>query len=244
MKVDLSCPIELRSYELIADDAGNTRANIRLYNLDKRRISAFDAVAQWEDEATGRAAAAPFFADRLRAEPHGYFGITLSTSAFDHPDHVELNISRVCFEDGSREWRSGSGTVVDIAERSPLSGQEQNVLFAAAGADAVRFAAEDRELWHCVCGRDNLRGQSHCVRCGRSHGEVFPGLLREALMRGDARGEVDLPLDDLSLEERRARSAALQAQGAAVQKRVGLLTPTLAGLTALAFFAALLILNH
>ena len=46
MIVDLSCPIELRGYELLMDDNGHTRAYIRLFNLSERAVVAYSATTR------------------------------------------------------------------------------------------------------------------------------------------------------------------------------------------------------
>ena len=231
LKVDLSCPLELRSYELISDDVGNTRAGIRLYNLTERRVCAFEAVAHWQDDVSGYSVAAPIIVDCLRTEPRAYFGITLSTSIFPRPNRVELNFSRVFFEDGSPEWRAGNGTIVEIAELEPLSGREQNALSAVAGEDAVRFAAEEGGIWHCVCGRDNVYGDERCARCGRSHADNVPGLLRDVVLRGDVQVETELPLAKLTPEAPRLE-APRSRRGPGAKRRLGVLLRAVTGITA------------
>ena len=201
MKVDLSCPVELRSYELISDDAGHTRANICLYNLSARRVSGFEAVAHWLDSRSGASAAVPFAIDRMRAGARSFFNITL-TAAAGKADHVGLNFTRVCFEDGEHEWRAGDGPVTEVSEILPLPGPEQNSLLAAAGEDAVRFAAEENGVWRCVCGRANPRGQVQCVRCLRRFEDLFPALTREAVLESGVHAELAAEVDDLPLAAR------------------------------------------
>ena len=234
LKVDLSCPVELRGYELAADDAGNTRANIQLYNLDTHRISAFEAVAYWKDARSGLSAAAPFAVDHLRAEPGSCFSVAMSSGAFAHPDRVELNFSRVRFEDGSREWRCGSGTIVEVPEPTPLSDAEKRALIVAAGTDAVRFASEDKELWRCVCGRDNPAERAACARCGRKRGEVLARFTQEALQRSRAAE----PRHGDATAAPPSVKAAPAAQKAPLPRR---LLSALLGLTAAAFLAAMLL---
>lgn len=205
MKVDLSCPLELRGYELIADDAGHTRANITLFNLARRRVSAIEAVAHWRSSRTGASAAVPLVLDHLRAAPRDYFRFSLPANAAGPVDELELNFTCVRFEDGQREWRAGSGPVVDIAEVQPLAGREQNALLAAAGEDAVCFAETDGGFWRCVCGRVSPPEARRCLRCGRRREELFPALTRAAVL-ADAPQVLGLAeLDDLPLDERRAR---------------------------------------
>ena len=65
MKLDLSCPIEVRGYSMRRGD-GCAEATVRLYNLSDRRIAAFEAVAKWHDSTSGLSLATPFVAERLR----------------------------------------------------------------------------------------------------------------------------------------------------------------------------------
>ena len=243
MKVDLSCPVELRGYELTSDDAGHTRASVRLYNLAGRRISSFEAVVRWENSKTGASAAAPFTADHLRAGARSYFTLSLSTDLVRAADYIELNFTRVHFEDGDHDWHAGGGTIVEISETEPLSGPEQNALFAAAGEDAVRFPEEDEKTWTCVCGRVNLQNGRPCVRCRRGHDDVFPMLTRRKVLESGVRAEAVLDLDDMPLDERRdMRRREERLQREFRRKRAALIRRTAAAAVAvivLVLFACL-----
>lgn len=169
MKLDLSCPIELRGYALVCKD-GRADATARLYNLSDRRIASFEAVAKWRSELAGRSLACPFTADALRAEKRGFFSMELSTDRLPDADSVELLFTRVRFEDGE-EWRAGNGPYADVGPLPFLRPDELTHLRAQMGDDAVCVPRRDAETWRCVCGRVNA-GKT-CVRCLRSFDEVF-----------------------------------------------------------------------
>ena len=169
MKLDLSCPIELRGYALVCKD-GRADATARLYNLSDRRIASFEAVAKWRSELAGRSLACPFTADALRAEKRSFFSMELTTDRLPDADSVELLFTRVRFEDGE-EWRAGNGPYADVGPLPFLRPDELTRLRAQMGGDAVCVPREDGETWRCVCGRVNA-GRT-CVRCQRSREEAF-----------------------------------------------------------------------
>ena len=169
MKLDLSCPIELRGYALVCKD-GRADATARLYNLSDRRIASFEAVAKWRSELAGRSLACPFTADGLRAEKRSFFSMELTTDRLPDADSVELLFTRVRFEDGE-EWRAGNGLYAEIGPLPFLRPDELTRLRAQMGDDAVCLPRDDGETWLCACGRVNA-GET-CVRCRRSRVEVL-----------------------------------------------------------------------
>ena len=116
MKLDLSCPIEVRGYSLNPDDRGAT-AIVRLYNLSARRVASFEAVAKWRSSTADHSVATPFLAERLRAGGENGFTIDLTTDRLPGADSLDLLFTRVCFEDGAPDWRGGDGP---FAELTPL----------------------------------------------------------------------------------------------------------------------------
>lgn len=166
MKLDLSCPIELRGYTLSYTDS-EAQASVRLYNLTDRRIASFEAIAKWRSRSTGRGVAMPFCAERLRAGAENGFRITLSCDRQPDADRLELIFTSVRFEDGGPDWRAGDGTIVEIASLEAISSADLEALRSAAGSDAVCFPKQDHKIWRCVCGRVNAHETETCVRCHR-----------------------------------------------------------------------------
>ena len=166
MKLDLSCPIEMRGYSLSFAD-GAAEAAVRLYNLTTRRIASFEAIAKWRSSASGKSIALPFCADGLRAGGENGFKLNLSCIRLSDADQLELVFTSVRFEDGD-DWRAGAGTIIDIEPLEPISASDLSALRTVAGADAVCFPQQNEQAWRCVCGRMNLKATGTCVRCHRS----------------------------------------------------------------------------
>lgn len=184
MRIDLTCPIEIRGYELICDDRGCVRAYISLSNLAPHAIARFDAIVCWANSQNGQSAAHPFRADRLEADARAEFRLSLSTEAVPEADTLEIHFTRVHFADGEADWIGGQAELVEIDELPEISGAEAKMLAIAAGEDAVRFPEKHEKHWVCVCGRANFRHQHTCVRCLRDRTDVLRNLNRNAVMTG------------------------------------------------------------
>lgn len=184
MKIDLTCPIEIRGYELICDDRGCARAYITLSNLAPHAIARFDAIVCWANSQNGHSAAHPFRADRLEADARSEFRLSLSTESVPEADTLEIHFTRVHFADGHADWIGGQAEWVEISELPEISGVEKRMLHIAAGEDAVRFPEKHEKHWVCVCGRANFRHQHTCARCLRDRTDVLRNLNRNAVLSG------------------------------------------------------------
>lgn len=166
MKVDLSCPVEVRGYAL-SGDGDAMRASVRLYNLTRRRVAWLEGAAGWFS-ASGKRMATPFRADSLRAPGESAFRIALETSRLPDANRLELRFSRVGFDDGD-EWRAGDGPFADLEPLPAIAPSELDALRDFAGADAVCYPKQTSQIWRCVCGRLNPNDVDTCARCHRSH---------------------------------------------------------------------------
>ena len=166
MKLDLSCPIEVRGYSLRSGN-GCAEAAVRLYNLSARQIASFEAVAKWHDSASDRSLATPFTIERLHAGGEKAFKVDLNTALLPDADALELLFTRVRFEDGSPDWRSGSGPFVELKPLPAIDSETLALLRSEAGPDAVCFPEQRAQIWRCVCGRLNPNDAEHCARCRR-----------------------------------------------------------------------------
>ena len=172
MIIDLSCPIEMRGYELLCDDHGSTRAYIRLYNLTEKVITGYSATIYWFNELTQASVTENITVDEMRAAPRSGFKLVHSTQNVVRADHVEMYFSSVNFEK-DEPWVPRDGAVVDIGEQPVLEGEELDLLKQTAGEDAVQFPQIQNKFWRCVCGRINLLEEQNCVRCGRERNTVL-----------------------------------------------------------------------
>ena len=165
MKLDLSCPIEMRGYSLSYEN-GIAEASVRLYNLTTRRIASFEAVAKWHSSVSEKSIATPFCADRLRAGGENGFRISLTSSRLADADRLELVFTAVHFDDGD-PWRTGEGMIVDVTPLEAISSADLAALRSIAGEDAICFPKQDSLTWRCVCGRVNPNSDESCARCHR-----------------------------------------------------------------------------
>ena len=136
MKIDLSCPIEVRGYALDCTQP-IARASVRLYNLTNRRIEGFEAVARWHSRVENRKILCPFSMERLHAGSESMFQIELDNRRLPDADSLEILFNSVRFEDGDREWRAGNVPYTEIGPLPPMGSEELRMLKAAAGEDAV-----------------------------------------------------------------------------------------------------------
>ncbi|MBQ1257051.1 MAG: hypothetical protein IIW08_02665 [Clostridia bacterium] len=182
MIVDLSCPIELRSYELLSDDFGNIRAYIRLHNLTNKKIVGYAATINWYNAITRARITENIAVDECGIEPEDGFKLVHSTQNLAKIDHVEMYFSSVTFDDGT-EWKPGSGDLIEIGEQQELTGARLDRLRELAGEDAVQYPQVQKEYWRCVCGRINYLKDEKCVRCRRDRNRVLKQFNQRAVMR-------------------------------------------------------------
>lgn len=167
MKLDMSCPVEVRGYTLTY--AGSkVEASVRMYNLRACRVASIEATAQWRCAATGKSVASPFSAGQLRAGGQSGFVISLSTDRLPDADGLDVLFTRVRFENGE-EWRAGEGPFAEIGPLPAMDDGERAMLCEVAGADAVCYPEQTSRTWRCVCGRVNPNSADTCVRCHRDH---------------------------------------------------------------------------
>lgn len=182
MIVDLSCPIELRSYELLNDDFGNIRAYIRLHNLTDRKIVGYAATINWYNAITRARITENISVDECEIEPQNSFKLVHSTQNRAKIDHVEMYFASVNFENGD-QWKPGSGDLIEIGEQRELAGRRLDRLREAAGEDAVQYPQVQKEYWRCVCGRINYLKDEKCIRCLRDRNRVLKQFNQRAVMR-------------------------------------------------------------
>lgn len=233
MKLDLSCPIELRGYTLSYTET-EVCAAVRLYNLSSRRIASFEAVAKWHSSASNRSTAAPFCAERLRAGGENGFKITLTTERMPDADSLDILFTRVSYEDGLDEWRCGEGMIVDVAPLPAIPSDALAELRSIAGVDAVCYPRQDSQVWRCVCGRTNLNSADKCARCHRDHFEALGYTPEAVAKRPRPHPSQEEPIPQAQLESLHADF---------VRQRTRLLKRTLAAALALLALAAFCVLH-
>lgn len=234
MKLDLSCPIELRGYTLSYKN-NTVQASVRLYNLTNRRIASFEAIAKWRGLSADLGVAMPFSADRLRAGGENGFKIDLSCSRLPDADNLEIVFTSVRFEDGGPDWHAGEGMMVHIEPLEPISSRDLGALRTIAGQDAVCFARQDEATWRCVCGRVNANDEASCVRCHRSHAIAIGHTPESVRLLGEAIHPTEIESEDDEIAELHAKY---------LRHRTKLMHRTVATAVAVLALTALLVMQY
>lgn len=180
MIIDLSCPIELRGYELLTDDAGTTRAYLKLFNISNKTITGYSATVHWSRDLTDDEINDHIAVDAIEIGEKINFELKLTSDLIRNADRMELYFSSVQFNDGS-SWRPQDGDLVDVDEQPYLQGMPGQILRDKAGDDAIMYPQTQDRFWRCVCGRINLLTDSHCLRCQRERSYVLKELNPKAL---------------------------------------------------------------
>lgn len=196
MIVDLSCPIELRGYELLMDDNGHTRAYIRLFNLSERAVVAYSATTRWYNGLTRADVTENITVDEMLVKPRSGFKLVHSLVDFLNADHVEMYFTSVTFEDGA-VWEAGGRRSGGNRRAPVLQGEALDRLRAAAGDDAVPISADAEEFL--------------ALRV-RAHQSADLGDLRPLWAR-PARGADEVQRKGVQRQAKRSRAAAESAPG-------------------------------
>ncbi len=194
--IDLSCPVEMRGYELLYDDLGRARAYIDLSNVSDHTLSAYRATARWSVDGTDLAQNDYVKVDSLEVPPGSNFRLMLSAAAPLHADRLEMYFSDCEFTDAG-PWKAESGDLVDVGETHTLQGKELERLKKRAGDDAIIYPETQDRFWRCVCGRINPLTEDVCARCRRARETVLKDLNAREMRRPG--------------QERRARKARQEA---------------------------------
>lgn len=208
--MDLSCPIELRRYELLSDDFGNIRAYIHLNNLSKKRITGYSCAISWYNAITRARITENIEVDMCAYDAGSQFKLVHSTANVAKIDHVEMYFSRVTFDDET-EWKSGNGDLVEIGEQKLLKGAKLDRLREIAGEDAVQYPEIQKEYWRCVCGRINLLTDDECARCQRDRNNVLKKYNAKAVKRMD---------DEENARKEMRKKAKTKAQKKRARRRI------------------------
>ena len=180
MIIDLSCPIELRGYELLHDDKGVTRARIDFFNVSDETITEYSGIVRWSRDLSDAGINDPIQVDNLEIKGGTEFQLALSTSQLRYADRLELYFTQVRFTNAP-VWKPDDSDLVDIGEQHSLKGRELKRLKEIAGEDAVMYPETQDQFWRCVCGRINPLQAEECARCRRERGYVLSELNRKAV---------------------------------------------------------------
>lgn len=180
MKIDLSCPVELRGYELLHDDLRNVRAYLQLYNLSDMRVESFQIAVEWI--SASQSDTIFYTVDQPRAPARTAFTVYLSTDTVPDADSIHIAFLSINFDRDVPSWTGDAERLIDIEYHPEEDGRLLNALMGVAGRDAVQFPRNTKDYWICVCGRCNRHRETHCARCRREKEFVLSRLTREEVL--------------------------------------------------------------
>ncbi len=190
MIIDLSCPIEMRGYELLTDDAGTTRAYLKLFNISNKTITGYSATVHWSRDLSDDEINDHIAVDTIEIAEKINFELKLTSDLVRNADRMELYFSSVQFDDGT-QWHPADGDLIDVDEQPYLKGMAGQVLREKAGDDAIMYPQTQDRFWRCVCGRINLLTDEKCLRCERERAYVLKELNPKALGLSDEDRELE-----------------------------------------------------
>ena len=183
--LDLYCPIELLSFELLRDDTGKVRAYLTLNNLSNVHAVSIEGTVHWIDTKSDHRTDTAFTADQFKPGKQKPFKLQLATADNPNTDEIELTIHRVQFDRDKPDWIGKPEDRLRIEGPLIPRGSELNKLLQAAGYDAAHFPLRTKSYWICICGRPNPIGDSNCARCNRKQTLVFSKYTRAKVLSGE-----------------------------------------------------------
>lgn len=203
MKIDLSCPAEVRRYELPKE--GYPACDLTMHNLSNRVIISVEVTLILFEKGKEQAHLT-YRAHDLRGNPGESFTMPVPVAEDCHASEAEAVIEKVWYDDNSI-WRRGKGPLTEYTPNALPNSRSLETLRYVAGADAVGYPQEQDGAWLCVCGRPNQKSASSCVRCHREKDQVFIQFNREAIEKKAGQRE-----QQLNLKAKAAREDASRLQ--------------------------------
>ena len=209
MRIDLNCPAEVVSTELIREEGDWVR--LILMNLTERGIDSCEATVRLlnrEGEEKGRTV---HRARALRGRPHSAFTMMVPAELPEGTVRAEATLDKVWFEDRD-VWRRNPALETEYESNLLPPGNDLNALRYVAGNSAVGFPSQQASLWVCVCGRPNANGDAYCVRCRRQKELIFQQYNRNEVLRQVSQRERQLDLETRGAREETARLQRLREE--------------------------------
>jgi len=172
MLMDLTCPAEFVSVEVLRDSGGRAQGYLTFRNLSEDTLVELRAMVTMLDEEGVNLGQCPLRYRRLQAKPHAMFTLCMVMDGLPFFHDARVALQRVVFAEGE-PWVSNEDAQVDCTPKPLASGPQRSALMAVAGPDAVCWPERRQETWVCVCGRFNLRPWRICRRCRRNRDETF-----------------------------------------------------------------------
>ena len=172
MLMDLTCPAEFRTVEVLRDSSGRAQAYLTFLNLSDQLLTELGAMVTMLDAQGVSLGIRPLRYKRLSARPHASFTLCMVMDDLPFFQDARVTIQRVGFAEAPA-WHWQEEALMDCTPKTLAPGPQRVALVAVAGPDAVCWPERRRDTWVCVCGRFNEQAWPHCRRCGRDREETF-----------------------------------------------------------------------
>ncbi len=202
MKIDLSCPAELRQYELPKEDY--PACDLKLYNLGEKTINSVEVTVIFLNKEKEELERLVYRAHDLDGRPATVFAVAVPKENAGEAVALEVMIDKIWFDDAS-VWRRGKYALSEYTPNNLPNSRSLEMLRFVAGNTAVGFPQKQDGLWICVCGRPNGADERTCVRCHRERDQVFTRFNREAIEKLTAQREQQLALQAKAAREDASR---------------------------------------
>lgn len=176
MKIDLSCPVELYTYQLPTEKAAECA--FMLNNLSDKVVSSVQVAMVCYGTGQSLLYRQVERVQGLTVAPGGRFSIVIMPTRWEGVMSVDLMIEKVWFDDAVI-WRRGTNPLTDYEPNTLKPSRMLDTLRFVAGPDAVGYPSEQQGVWVCVCGRANPRSSMLCSRCERQKAAVFASYSKE-----------------------------------------------------------------
>ncbi len=204
--MDLTCPAEFDSVEVLRDSSGRAQAYLTFRNLSDRALTELHAQVTMLDAQGASMGVRPLRYRRLQSQPHAPFTLCMVMDELPFFQDARVVIQRVGF-DGGEAWVGAPDALRDCTPKVLAPGPQRVALTAIAGADAVCWPERREDVWVCVCGRFNPRALRACRRCRRSREETF-----SRYQLGPVMAQYQRQREELVHTEREEREEATQRQ--------------------------------
>ncbi len=202
MRIDLNCPAEIVTTELIREKESWVR--LVLMNLSDRGIDSCEATVRILDREGRETGRTVHRARALKGRPLSSFPMMIPMELGKDAFGAEATLDKVWYDDHD-VWRRNPALEKEYESNQLPPGNELNALRYVAGNSAVGFPSQQAELWVCICGRPNGNEETVCARCRRQRDMIFQQYQRTAVLRQISQRERQLDLQTRSAREEATR---------------------------------------
>lgn len=224
MRIDLSCPVELRECALPTEEY--KVCDMTLFNLSEKAVKSVQACFICYDEQGEEMARSVERVLTDDAQPRSSFTMSTVVEEAVEAAGLEVIFEKVFYEDGT-VWRRTPGEAAEFQPTPMLSGNRLEMIRQMAGEDAITYPSDQGAVWVCVCGRPNAAGEDTCRRCGRDKHDVFiqynEAAVEKNIFEMESRLEEEQRLErERVREEQRRKEEALRKRRRRRNRVIGL----------------------